>query len=655
MNADLITGWQLHQVGRFADAARCYHTVLAGQPDHAGALHLFGVLHHQNGYSARAVELIGRAVALEPETAAYHANLAEAHRALGQHQQAIDCCRTALRLRPDYPEAANNLGLALHALGRFAEAVAQFHAALELGADFALVENNLGTSLRELGRFGEALQAYRLAVALDPELAPARSNLGQLLVEEGEAEEGLTHCAAAVRLQPGVPAFYNNLGNANRVLERLSEARAAYDEALRLASRASLPPGELAQVHANRGLALFLEGNHADAFACFHRAVELAPDDGAIWQYLANAHAAAEDHVAALSCWQRVVELNPTLAMAHNNLGWALQQEGRFPEAAACYRRALELDQDYVDARLNQGGLHEELGAMDEAEACYRRAQTLHPRAPGPLARLAVLLRGKLPETDLDAIRRSSAPVERIANLCHDPCRPVRRRGPLLFGMAHVLDARGDYAACRRLPGRGQCPGPGTATQGRQKVRPCRALGAGRSDHRRLHAATVRPPGRGRRRHAHAGVRLRHAALRHDPGRAGAGQPFAGSRRRRARSGRGPVRVDPRLARPARRHAPLPGGPRRGGRARAVPAPPRWTERDPPGDLAAAGPGRGQDAGQLSVSGLAGALVSPGDVHPRAPRPARRGGLVLDDQFPQHSLGRRSRSTSPAAAAITGG
>ena len=86
MNADLLTGWQMHQAGRAADAARCYHSLLARQPDPADALHLFGVLHFRNGYFARAVELIGRAVSLQPETAAYHANLAEAHRALGQHQ-----------------------------------------------------------------------------------------------------------------------------------------------------------------------------------------------------------------------------------------------------------------------------------------------------------------------------------------------------------------------------------------------------------------------------------------------------------------------------------------------------------------------------------------------------------------------------------------
>ena len=444
MNADLTTGWQLHQAGRSADAARCYHTLLARQPDHADALHLFGVLHYQNGYFVRAVELISQAVALQPETAAYHANLAEAYRALGQHQQAMDSCRTALRLQPDNTQAANNLGLALHALGQFAEAVAQFRAALEMRADFTLARNNLGTSLRELGQFGEALQAYRSAVALDPNLALARSNLGQMLVDQGQAEEGLPHCAEAVKLQPNVVAAHNNLGNAYRALERWSEAQAAYDEALRLANLLPQRPGELAQVHANRGLALFLEGKHADAYACFRRAVELAPDDGAMWQYLANAHDADEDHAAALSCWQRIVELKPTFAMGHNNLGWTLQQEGRFAEAAACYRRALELQPHYVDALLNQGGLHEELGEMAEAEACYRRAQTLHPQAPGPLAHLAVLLRGKLPETDRDAIRAQLGRAGSGNDRSLPPRSPAR--GPMLFGLAHVLDAQGEYA-----------------------------------------------------------------------------------------------------------------------------------------------------------------------------------------------------------------
>ena len=166
-----------------------------------------------------------------------------------------------------------------------------------------------------------------------------------------------------------------------------------------------------------------------------------------MWQFLANAHDADEDRAAALSCWQRVVELNPTFAPGHKHLGRALQQEGRFAEAAACYLRALELQPQYIDALLNSGGLHEELGDMAEAEAWYRRTQAHYPRAPGPLARLALLFRGKLPEVDRDAIEAQLGRSDcgRATDRSLPPRSPARRS--LLFGLAQVLDAQGAYAA----------------------------------------------------------------------------------------------------------------------------------------------------------------------------------------------------------------
>src|SRR5271156_5209552 len=97
MNAELTNAWQFHEARRYADAARCYHDVLARDPENAEALHLFGVMHHQCGHSSRAVELIGRAAALRPGAAEFHSNLAEAYRGLSDYERAIDCCRTALR------------------------------------------------------------------------------------------------------------------------------------------------------------------------------------------------------------------------------------------------------------------------------------------------------------------------------------------------------------------------------------------------------------------------------------------------------------------------------------------------------------------------------------------------------------------------------
>lgn len=428
MSQELASAWQFHKACRFADAARSYHVVLLRQPDHPEALHLFGVLHHQNGYFGRAVELMGRAVALAPR-ADYYANLAEAYRALGEHQQAIDCCQAALQLQPIYPEVINNLGLALHDLGRYDEAIDQFRSALRLRPTFALTQNNLGTTLREQGRADEAIEAFRAAIQLDTGLAKAHSNLGQMLIDQNEAEEALPHCQEAVRLEPGFAAGHNNLGNAYRALERWPEAYAAYDEALRLSPK-------LAQVHANRGLALQLEGNCQEAFVFFRRATELAADDAEMWRHLANAHVAEEDYAAALPCWERIVELQPARAGGHSDLGWALQEEGRLTEAAACYRRALELQPNHLDALLNQGGLHEELGEMAQAETSYRKARTAHAWSPAPLSRLATLLRGKLPDSERGFIQTG---LQRLG-----PRAPAR--GPLLFGLAQVLDAQGDYA-----------------------------------------------------------------------------------------------------------------------------------------------------------------------------------------------------------------
>ena len=114
----LKAAMSLHQAGNLAQAATLYQTILVSEPDNAEAMHLLGVLHHQQGAHARAIELMGRAVALRPNAASFHANLAEAYRALGQFERAEGSCRAALGLKPDYPEAMANLGLALQALGR---------------------------------------------------------------------------------------------------------------------------------------------------------------------------------------------------------------------------------------------------------------------------------------------------------------------------------------------------------------------------------------------------------------------------------------------------------------------------------------------------------------------------------------------------------
>ncbi len=425
----LTAAIEMHRSGQLGAASQLYQRVLAREQENAEALHLLGVLHHQQGNHTRAIELIGRAVAIKPNSHIYHANLAEAYRALGDFERAAGCCRAALSIWADYPEALCNLGAALQGLGKSAEAVDHLNRALELRPGFVVAHSNLGIALRDLGRKEEALEHFRKAVELDVTFAPAQTNLGQTLLDLGQADEALPHSQEAVRLDPNSAVLHHNLGNTFRVLERLVDAKVSYLEALRLDPK-------LALSNAHLGLVLQKEGQLSDALVWLKKAVDLEPANVEFWQWLAELHDEMEESAESIPCWERVVALDPDRASAHLSLGWAMQDESRFTEAREHYDAAIQLQPDFAAAYLNLGGLQEELGDMAAAEASFRTALEKQPTYALPHARLATLLRSKLPESDLAALE------ERLKDekLAENP------RARLLFALAHALDGKGEYA-----------------------------------------------------------------------------------------------------------------------------------------------------------------------------------------------------------------
>jgi tetratricopeptide (TPR) repeat protein len=422
---------RLHQAGDLAGAARSYEALLARDATHAEAFHLLGVLRHQQGEPGLAAELIGRSVALRPSAAVFRVTLAEAYRALGRFDDAADCCRAALRMGLCDPGVHNNLGLALLGLGRHTEAAQAFRTALARRPGDAIVHTNLGTALSALGEPEQALAQFRRAIALDPKLAPARSNLGQVLLDLGRANEALPHCEEAVALAPGLTDAQNNLGNAYRALGRFTEARRCYLEALRL------NPG-LAQAHVNLGLTSQQENHRNEALAYFRRACELQPRSLTFLGLLAEAAVEQELFAEAIACYEKILELDAGCAAAHNALGWLVQEQGRLDQAEGHLQNALRLQPDLAIAHVNMGGVFEKLGEFAAAEASFRRAMQDEKAHAPALARLAMLLRGKLPDPDRAALE------ERLARSDCDSSDPSRVN--LLFGLAYVWDAQGRYA-----------------------------------------------------------------------------------------------------------------------------------------------------------------------------------------------------------------
>ena len=143
MAAAIGEGRAHHGAGRLQEAEAIYRRVFAAEPDCPDAVHLLGVIAHQNGDDGVAVELITKAIAANPRAAEYHNNLGTALKRLGRLEDAVAAYEGALELRPEYAEAHNNLGNAFKDQGDLDEALVAFRTALELNPSFDEAHSNL--------------------------------------------------------------------------------------------------------------------------------------------------------------------------------------------------------------------------------------------------------------------------------------------------------------------------------------------------------------------------------------------------------------------------------------------------------------------------------------------------------------------------------
>ena len=200
-----------HQAGRLAEAETLYRQVLAQVPDHAGALHLLGVLACHSGNWATAIDLIGRAIAIAPDVAGYHHNLGESYWRKGDWEAAIASSRLAIALNPGMAAAYVNLGSALSRVGRTDEAIAVYQRAIALWPDHLQAHCNLGVALHEAGRLDEACAVLRRAIALRPDDPVALTNLGSAIQAQGRLDEAVACFRKAIALDPGCWKAAGNL------------------------------------------------------------------------------------------------------------------------------------------------------------------------------------------------------------------------------------------------------------------------------------------------------------------------------------------------------------------------------------------------------------------------------------------------------------
>lgn len=365
----LAIALQHHRAGHLAEADAAYRQILAVQPDHADALHLLGVLLHQQGASDAAAELIRRAILLRPSFRAAHTNLGEVYRAMGRLVEAIatfrqalelapedavtwcnlgnalreqgslpaaaDACRRAIQLNPNLAEAYNGLGLVLSDQDNLQESLSAYYQALQLKPDYAPAHLNRGEVLARVGESAAAISAFREAIALRPDYALAYNNLGILLSEGGQPEDAIAACRQAIRFKPDFAEAYNSLGLALAKVGQFDEAVQAYETALQFKPR-------YAEAQNNLGLAFQNRRQLDKAIAAYQSALRLRPTYAEALSNLSDAFKWCGQLDKAVEACEAALRLKPDLSEAHTNLGNLLKDRGEINAALQAYRRAIE-------------------------------------------------------------------------------------------------------------------------------------------------------------------------------------------------------------------------------------------------------------------------------------------------------------------------
>jgi predicted O-linked N-acetylglucosamine transferase (SPINDLY family) len=200
-----------HRSGRLAEAELLYRQIVTVQPGHAEALHMIGVIAHQNGRHELAVEWIGRALTVAPQNTAAYSNLGEAYRCLHRLGEAIACYRRAIQLQPQFADAHNNLGNALWSVGQLDEAILECRRALQLQPVYPEALYNLGNALRDRGQTDDAIAAYLRALEIRPDYFMAFNNLGNAYWDQGRVEEAIGAYRRALAGQPEGSGIHSNL------------------------------------------------------------------------------------------------------------------------------------------------------------------------------------------------------------------------------------------------------------------------------------------------------------------------------------------------------------------------------------------------------------------------------------------------------------
>jgi Flp pilus assembly protein TadD len=241
------------------------------------------------------------------------------------------------------------------------------------------------------GKHPETGAALLAAVSADDPLA------GVVRLRRAGLEQKLGHNDAALgileqlsREQPDRPEPHLLQADILRIAQRFPDSVAEYDRALALIPN---PGRQQWPIYYQRGIALERAKQWSRAEADFLKALELAPDQPQVLNYLGYSWTEqGRNMVRARQMIERASAQRPNDGAIADSLGWVVLRQGDIPAAVRNLERAVELEPGDSTINGHLGDAYWAAGRKLEAQFQWRRALTLKPE-PDEVPKLEAKLR----------------------------------------------------------------------------------------------------------------------------------------------------------------------------------------------------------------------------------------------------------------------
>jgi tetratricopeptide (TPR) repeat protein len=249
--------------------------------------------------------------------------------------------------------------------------------AMHLDPDYAEAYLLLGELMEVSERWKDAAEIYAAVPRASPLWPTALTRAAVATEQMGDTQAAKAMLRDYLRRHPGNLEARITLGDIYRANSRFTDAAATYEQALAEVKAAAPRHWSLYYTY---GIALERSGRWDDAERAFKRALELAPDEPRVLNYLGYSWIDQGVRLdEALGMIKRAVEQRPDDGYIVDSLGWGYYRLGKYEEAVQTLERAVELSP--ADPVINDhlGDAYWRVGRTREAYFQWRHALALDP------------------------------------------------------------------------------------------------------------------------------------------------------------------------------------------------------------------------------------------------------------------------------------